>query len=72
MTIRDALGSTFGLIACLLMAAIGLYLLLTHTGHALQAIPYLLLILCPALHFFGHSHGHGKHGHATGFEQRRT
>lgn len=72
MTIRDALGSTFGLIACLLAAVVGFYLLLTHTGHALQAIPYLLLVLCPALHFFGHSHGHGGHRQAEKPEQPHT
>jgi hypothetical protein len=38
---------------------IGLYLLLSHTGHLLGALPYLLLIACPLMHLFMH----GRHGH---------
>jgi hypothetical protein len=41
-----------------LVAAI--YLLREHSGHALGALPYLLLLACPLLHLF---HGHGGHGH---------
>jgi hypothetical protein len=41
--------------------AIGLYYLLTaHLTHVTQAIPYLILLACPLMHFF---HGHGGHGH---------
>lgn len=32
-----------------------------HRAHALGALPYLLLIACPAMHFFMHG-GHGGHG----------
>jgi hypothetical protein len=43
---------------------VGLYLLVTHTGHVLKALPYLLLLACPLMHLFMHrSHGeHGGHG----------
>lgn len=44
----------------LAVAAAGLYLLVTHTGHVLGALPYLLLMACPLMHLL---HGHGRHGH---------
>ncbi len=53
-----------GLVVCLLLAALGGYLLLTHTGHVLSALPYLLLLACPLMHFVGHGHGHGHQGEA--------
>jgi len=52
-----------GLVVCLLLAALGGYLLWTHTGHVLSALPYLLLLACPLMHFVGHGHGHGHHHH---------
>ena len=54
------LGSQWGLIATLVVAMIGAYLLWTHTGHVLAAVPYLLLLACPLMHVFGHRHGYGK------------
>ena len=44
---------------------VGVYLLVTHTGHELGALPYLLLLACPLMHMFMHrSHrehrGHGR------------
>ena len=57
---RCFLGSRWGLLATLVVAALGAYLLWTHTGHVLAAAPYLLLLACPLLHFFGHRHGHRK------------
>jgi hypothetical protein len=59
--LRSFLGSPAGFAVCLALAAVGLYLLVTHTGHALSALPYVLLLACPLLHFFGHGHGHGHH-----------
>lgn len=44
----------FGLIA-------GFFLLTEHTAHVFGVLPYLLLLACPLLHFFGHGH-HGGHG----------
>lgn len=52
-------GTRFGLLVALSLAALGLYLIFTHTGHVLTALPYLILLACPLLHFFGHSHGQG-------------
>jgi hypothetical protein len=51
-----------GLVVCLFLAALGGYLLWTHTGHVLSALPYLLLLACPLMHFVGHGHQH--HGQA--------
>ena len=58
---RGFLGSTTGLVVCLLLAVLGGYLLWTHTGHVLSALPYLILLACPLMHFFGHGHGHKHH-----------
>lgn len=44
----------------LILAALGFYLLITHTGHVLVALPYLFLMACPLMHIFmhrGHQHG---------------
>nr|WP_230532433.1 DUF2933 domain-containing protein [Microvirga roseola] len=40
----------------------GLYLIVTHTGHVLEALPYLLLLACPLTHLFMHRGHHGRHG----------
>jgi hypothetical protein len=54
------LGSSSGLVVTLVVAALGVYLLATHTGHAFAALPYLLLLACPLMHLFGH-HRHSGH-----------
>jgi hypothetical protein len=53
------LGSTAGLIVCLIAAAVGLYLLVYHLNHILLAIPYLILLACPLMHLMHRGH----HGH---------
>jgi Protein of unknown function (DUF2933) len=55
-TFTGFLASKLGLAVTLVAAALGVYLLATHTGHALAAAPYLLLLACPLMHFFGHHH----------------
>jgi hypothetical protein len=57
-SVRSFLNSRLGLAATLSVAALGAYLLWTHTGHVVAALPYLLLLACPLLHLFGHGHGH--------------
>jgi hypothetical protein len=59
------LGSKVGLLICLLLAAVGVYLLWNHTGHVVSALPYMILLACPLMHIFGHRHG-GKHQHHQG------
>ena len=40
--------------------AIAAYFILTeHRAHAIQYLPFLLLLACPIMHLF---HGHGGHG----------
>ena len=58
---RCFLGSKLGLALTLSAVALGAYLLWTHTGHVVSALPYLILLLCPLLHFFGHRHGAKHH-----------
>lgn len=49
-----------GWVAAAMLALIAaFYLLREHWGHALGALPYLLLLACPLLHLFGH----GRHRH---------
>lgn len=62
------IGSRWGLILTLALAALGIYLFMTHTGHVLTALPYLLLMACPLMHLFmhkGHTHRHGKGERST-------
>jgi hypothetical protein len=54
------LGTKAGLAVTLIAATLGVYLLATHTGHALAALPYLILLACPLMHVFGHHHGSGQ------------
>ncbi len=56
------IGTPLGWALSLVVAAAGAYLLITHTGHVLGALPYLLLLACPLMHVFGHG-GHGRHRH---------
>ena len=63
--IKAFLGSTAGLIACLVAAGLGVYLLVYHLAHVALAVPYLLLLACPLMHLMhrghrGHNHEHGK------------
>ena len=38
----------------------GYFLLTEHLAHVIQALPYLLIIVCVGMHFFMHrGHGHG-------------
>lgn len=55
---RYFLGSKLGWVVTLSLAALGAYLLWTHTGHILYAAPYVLLLACPLMHLLGHRHGH--------------
>lgn len=48
-------------IALIGFALIGaFYVLREHGGHALGALPYLLLLACPLMHLLKHR-GHGRH-----------
>ena len=66
------LRSRTGLALMGFLAIIAFFLLTEHTAHVFGVLPYLLLLLCPLLHFFMHGgHGdrsdHSRHGsHADG------
>ena len=45
-----------------LIAAASYFLLMEHTQHFFQFLPFLILLLCPLMHVFMHR-SHGKHEH---------
>lgn len=53
---RSTPGTVLGM-----LLVIGLfYLVREHFAHVSQALPYLILLLCPLMHLLGHHHGgHG-------------
>ncbi|MFZ5557466.1 MAG: DUF2933 domain-containing protein [Pseudomonadota bacterium] len=58
----------FHWVLCAFIAIAGVLLFLEHRAHLLGALPFLLLLACPLLHFFMHG-GHGGqagHGQAHG------
>ncbi len=61
--IKTFLGSTTGFIACLIVAALGVYLLVYHLAHVVLLVPYLVLLACPLMHLMHRGHHH--HGGAT-------
>ena len=44
------------------VAGVGLLLLSEHRQHALDFLPFLILLACPLVHLFMH-HGHGARSH---------
>jgi len=59
------LTSRTGLALMIFLAIAAFYLVTEHTAHAFGVLPYLLLLLCPLLHFFlhrGHDGRDGDHG----------
>lgn len=67
---RPAWWKTPSGIACLFFLAAGAYFLLTeHTAHVVPYLPWLIILLCPLMHFFHHGgHGHGKNHVKTSSE----
>jgi hypothetical protein len=59
--IRCFLGSWIGILATVSVATAGAYLIWAHSGHVLAVAPYLLLLICPLMHLFGHRHGGQDH-----------
>ncbi len=51
-----------GLTALGLIGAVSYFLLMEHREHLFQALPYLILLACPLMHFFMHG-SHGGHDH---------
>ena len=69
MTIRAYLGTNSGLAVSLALAAVGGWLLWSHTGHVLSALPFLLLLACPFMHPM--HRGHARHGTEHGKSENR-
>ena len=44
------------------LAIAAFFLWTEHRAHLFGALPYLLVLLCPLMHIFGHGHG-GHRGH---------
>lgn len=53
-------GSTAGLITCLIVAALGAYLIVYHLAHVALLVPYLFLLACPLMHLMHRGH-HSHH-----------
>ena len=52
-----------GILLLAAAVAIGAYLVIWHGAHVAVALPILVLLACPFMHFFMHG-GHGRHrGH---------
>ncbi|MGE3679060.1 MAG: DUF2933 domain-containing protein [Burkholderiales bacterium] len=58
--------SKTGIALCAFLAVAAVLIVLEHRAHALQWLPFAILLACPLLHLF-HSHsGHGRNGrHGT-------
>jgi hypothetical protein len=55
---------------CVFLVAIGFFLWTEHRAHLLGALPYLLLLACPAMHLFMHHRtGHRDTAHEHGADQ---
>jgi hypothetical protein len=60
--------SRTGIALCAFVAIAAVLLVLEHRAHALQWLPFALLLACPLLHLF---HGHGGHGgHGGGAQDK--
>ncbi len=68
---RRPLRLPFGIGLVAFLAIAGFFLWTEHRAHLLGALPWLLLLACPFLHFFmhrGHGDHHGEGGHGPGSE----
>lgn len=55
-----------GIALGMLLVIVLFYLAREHYGHMLGLLPYMILLLCPLMHFFGHHHGgHRHHGETS-------
>ena len=52
--------SKTGVLLIMLVAISAFYVVREHFSHVSPYLPYLILLICPLMHFFGH--GHGGHG----------
>ena len=55
-------------VLCALVGILGAILLTGHSNHVIAALPYLLLLACPLMHFFMQGR-HSTHGNHKGTHQ---
>jgi len=61
-----------GIAALVMIAAVSYFLFMEHREHIFQALPYLIVLLCPLMHVFMHSrhgHHHSEHKHDSQHEK---
>ncbi|TXT24443.1 MAG: hypothetical protein FD131_4950 [Rhodocyclaceae bacterium] len=58
-------------VAVMIAVILGLFIVREHWEHLTEKWIYLLLLLCPLMHFFGHG-GHGGHGKAEGSNEQNS
>jgi hypothetical protein len=62
--------SRTGPVLLVFLAIAAFFLVTEHRAHALSALPFLLLLLCPLLHLFLHRRHGGHAGHGSSPAQR--
>jgi len=62
--------SRTGIVTLGFIAATAFLIATGHAAHLLGALPYLLLLACPAMHFFMHGHHGQGHEHHHGEDRR--
>ena len=55
------LRSRTGLVLIAFLAIAAFFIVTEHTAHLLGVLPFLLVLLCPLLHFFLHGRHGGSH-----------
>jgi len=53
----------FWFVAAGFLAIAGFFLVTEHAAHLYGALPFLLLLACPLMHYFHHGHGHDHRQH---------
>jgi len=61
--------SRTGIALCGFLAIAAVLLILEHRAHALQWLPFAILLACPLMHLFHGHGGHGGHGGHHGAKQ---
>lgn len=55
-------GTPNGIAAIIFIGFVAYFLFMEHRQHLFQALPFLIILLCPLMHFFMHkNHGHKDH-----------